>query len=84
MVQVPNLADIVKKNPALDPEELRLASLQLQEFRQRGLRRRRYHLALPHARQRARPGLTDADDPRTVNLSACRYGATLAPKKSQD
>ncbi len=63
-----DLAEIVKKNPHIDPKQLRESMELLEELRSRGVSERGYQLVPPFSGRRVQVIDNSAEDPRTVHL----------------
>jgi hypothetical protein len=72
MIKVPDLKEILQKNPSVSAKELQDIDNLTQELRRLGLKPRGYRLAMPHERRQAKSGCVDVPDPRSVHLSESR------------
>lgn len=63
-----DLAEILKNNPQIDPEQLDQSIELLEELRNHGVSRRAYELVPPFAGKRVRVVDSSSEDPRTIHL----------------
>jgi len=63
------LAEIIQKNPQVDPEQLRESMELLEELRSRGVSERGYQLVPPFSGKRVQTADSPSKDPRTVYLN---------------
>jgi hypothetical protein len=64
-----DLTDIIKKNPRVDPKQLRESMELLEELRNRGVSERGYQLVPPFSGKRVHVVDSSSEDPRTVHLN---------------
>ena len=70
MPNAPNLQDILRKNPSIEPDDLDASRKFFSELRRAGIHRRGYQLPAPH--ERHRPKIIDDQESHTINLSGLR------------
>jgi len=63
------LAEIIEKNPQVDPKQLRESMELLEELRNRGVSGRGYQLVPPFSGRRVQTLDSSSEDPRTVHLN---------------
>jgi hypothetical protein len=63
------LAEIIEKNPQVDPKQLRESMELLEELRSRGVSGRGYQLVPPFSGKRVQTVENPCEDPRTVYLN---------------
>jgi hypothetical protein len=68
MAKLPNIDDMIKTNPKVDPKELEKGLELLRQLRERGVSGSPHKLASPLSRRRARIDEEPSKDPRTVQL----------------
>ena len=68
-----NLEDILKNNPSIRREDLEANELLAKQLREAGIKPHGYQLAQPFDRRRAKAGVNEGTDPRTINLRASRH-----------
>lgn len=72
MAELPNVDDIIKANPNVDPEELEKGRALLRQVRERRVHRAGHKLPSPLTRRRALIDEDPSKDPRTVELRSLR------------
>jgi hypothetical protein len=72
MPELPDVEEIIRTNPNVDPKALEAGRELLRQLREQGIRRSPHKLASPLHRRRALVDDDSAKDPRTVQLRTHR------------